>query len=196
MLDLPTIETFYEHFYSKKYRLKYRLKQSKKTVGVCRSFLALIDKKYSLHCVDKMFLWEYFIFQFNYWHDLTIKSFYNKLSIEYIVGKKAFDRWDKRDREFDWIIDDSKTIERLGVQKNVLFTDREQRTKVNKHDSSRAIRKQFHNTERGFACCIEFTTLFDGRDVSCVTCKFKQDCKELLRSNYPALYKERGLANG
>lgn len=194
MLNVAQIESYYSYFFKKKYRdHQYQFKQSKTTLSVCNSFLELVDKEYSLHSVGDTFLWDYFLFQFQYWHDLTLENkFTDKVVISFIVGKKAFDRWKKRNREYDWQIETYPIVNLYGVQKKELFTVHEQVKKVNKgFDSSKRIRKEYLNTESGFAMCVQFTTLFDPTDMSCIRCKNRSECKELLRVNYPRLHKER-----
>lgn len=189
MIDIGTIEKFYQYFYAKKYKQDgYRFKGTKTTRGVCKTFLELIDKEYSLHCVGDVFLWDYFLFQFDYWHNLTVTKFNDVVTIAYIVGEKAFDRYTGRNREYDWQMESYPIIELYGVHKKDVFTNREQPKKVN---SGAALKELYHNTERGFATCVEFTTLYDPKDKSCKDCIFKIDCQELLRVNYPMIYKNR-----
>jgi hypothetical protein len=194
MLNVAQLETFYSYFFKKKYKDQdYKFRRTKTTISVCNSFLELVDKEYSLHTVGELFLWEYYLFQFQYWHDLTLENkFTDKVVIAFIIGKKAFERWKGRDREFDWQIESYSIIPEYGVQKKDLFTVHEQKKKVNKrHDSSKPIRKRYLNTEEGFAMCVQFTTLFDTSDMSCIRCNSRSECKELLRVNYPRLFKER-----
>jgi hypothetical protein len=191
MLDIEVVEKFYQYFYVKKYRVKYQFKRTKTTNSVCTNFLKILDKKYSLVSLSEGFLWEYFLFQFHYWEDLTLQNqFSDKITIAFIVGKKAFERWETRNKEYDWQIETFSIVKAYSLDKKHLFTVREQKSKSH-FDSSKRIRKVFHNTDKGFATCIEMTTLFDPTDTSCTECIFRSDCKELLRVNYPNLYKER-----
>jgi hypothetical protein len=112
--------------------------------------------------------------------------------IAFVVGKKAFERWKDRDKEFDWQIETYPIIRLYDVQKSDLFTVHEQRTKVNRrHDSSKPIRKEYLNTKQGFAMCVQFTTLFDPADMSCIRCQSRNECKELLKANYPKIFEQR-----
>jgi hypothetical protein len=199
MLNVAQIESFYSYFYKQKYRdYKYSFKTTKTTESVCNSFLQLVDKKYSLHCVGASFLWDYFLFQFQYWEDLTLTNkFSDKIVLGWIVGKKAFQRWQERDKEFDWQIETYSIIATYELDKKYLLQcntcekPKIENPKSVPYDSSKPLRRQFHNTNKGFATCLEFTTLFDPKDISCIKCQFRTDCKELLKVNYPQLYKER-----
>lgn len=193
MLTVAHLEAFYNHFYQHKYKVPdYKLRQTKTTLSVCNSFLKIVDTKYSLHAVGEDFLWDYFIFQFQYWHTATLENNYSdKIIIAWIVGKKAFERWEERDREKDWMIDKAAIINLYGLDKNSLYTKREQVIQMNNYDSSAPIRKKYLNTDEGFALCVQFTTLFNPSDFSCIRCKNRVDCKELLRVNYSKLYQQR-----
>jgi hypothetical protein len=195
MLNIDLIEAYYQYFYRHRYKdFKYKFKRTKTTTSVCHSFLKIIDEEYSLHSVGQDFLWDYFLFQFQYWDDLYLKNgFSEKILIAWIIGKKAFQRWQFRDKEYDWQIDNSLIIEKYNLNKNDLFGFSEQIEKSNKSlfDSSKFIRKQYLNTDKGFAMCVEFTTLFDPKDMNCIRCNSRSECKELLKINYPNLFKQR-----
>lgn len=201
MLNVAQIETFYSYFYRQKYKdHKFTFNRTKATESVCNSFLKLVDKKYSLQSVGYDFLYDYFLFQFQYWHDLTLENkFSEKIVIAWIVGKKAFERWEERNQEFDWQMETYPIVNTYELDKKDVLTlckpyeepIQIQKSKSVPYDSSKRIRKQFLNTQKGFATCVEFTTLFDPADVSCIKCAYRTDCKELLKANYPRLYKER-----
>lgn len=202
MITVAQIESFFSYFYQKKYNEpKYKLRSTKTTISVCESFLKIADKEYNLHCVGKTFLWDYFLFQFNYWDELELENkFSDKIVIAWIVGKKAFERWKERDREYDWQLETSPIIGKYQLDQKYLFLVWESLEKPQSQssisvpfDSSKRIRKEHLNTENGFATCILLTTLFDPKDLSCIKCKSRSDCKELLRVNFPKLYNQRGL---
>lgn len=183
MLNVKQIENVYQYFYCKKYGNKIIPGRTETTKKVCQSFLDLLDKNYKLECVGKTFIWEYFLFQFHYWDELTVNSYTDKIAISFIVGKKAFQRYKDRNKDFDWQMDSYPIIENYRLLKGDLdvFFDKVQFRMV---DSTKNIRKMFHNTEKGFAICVQFTTLYEPANVTCITCKFKADCKELKRVNY------------
>lgn len=183
MLDVKIIEEIYKYFYCKKYGFKKMPVRTEKTVSVCESFLVLLDKKYTLQSLGKTFIWEYFLFQFNYWDELTLSGYNENIVISYVVGKKAFSRYLDRDKEFDWQFESYPIVEKYRLLKSdldIFFPTVDRKTT----DMSMDIRKQYHNTDKGFAACIEFTTLYEPAQLTCITCKFKTDCKELKRVNY------------
>lgn len=185
MLNIKIIEDVFQYFYCKKYGFKKIPAKTEKTRNVCENFLTLLDKRFGLPGLGKTFIWEYFLFQFNYWDELTVSAYSETISINFIVGKKAFKRYLDRDKEFDWQMDTYPIVAKYKLLKsdlNIFFAV----TEVKKPDVSvqMQIRKQFYNTEKGFANCVEFTTLYEPAQVCCITCKFKQECKELKRVNY------------
>lgn len=203
MLNISQIEAYYSYFYKKRYSLsKYDFKSTKTTRSVCNSFLDLVDKEYSLHSVGHTFLWQYFVFQFDYWNKAQLDNkFSDKVVIGWIIGKKAFERWVQRDKEFDWQISAGDFLTKYGFDINELVKiydlniDRKP-VNTNTYDSSKSIRKQFLNTERGFAICVQQTTLFDPKDLSCIKCNSRVECKELLRVNYPRIFNSRIVQGG
>ena len=192
MIDAAMLERVYTYFYQHKYSdYKYKLKKSKTTASHCDSFLKIIDKEYSLYAVTENFLWDYFVFQWSYWEDTSLENkFSNEVSLSWIIGKKAFQRWKERNQEHDWQIDKSWFADKYNLDKKELFAVRELKTE-SKFDSSKPIRKQYLNTKQGLAMCTEFTTLFDPKDFSCIRCESRTDCRQLLKANYPALYNVR-----
>jgi hypothetical protein len=196
VITVEVIEGFYQYFYNQKYSGKQQpFKRTDKTEKVCESFIKILDKNYSIHSIGLSFLWDYFIFQFNYWDELTVTAFNDKITIAYIVGEKAFKRWQTRNKEYDWQIEKSAVIAKYALNKGILLSKfyvkpNEQKSTFS---SSKQIRKQFLNTEKGLLMCTEFTTLYDPKDTSCILCHNKKECKELLRCNYPLLYRNRNL---
>jgi hypothetical protein len=195
IITIEVIEGFYKYFHNQKYSGKQPFKSTHKTEKVCESFIKILDKNYSIHSIGLSFLWDYFIFQFNYWDELTLESFNGKLEIGYIVGEKAFKRWQTRNKEYDWQIEKSAVIAKYALNKGILLSKfyvkpNEQKSTFS---SSKQIRKQFLNTDKGLLMCTEFTTLYDPKDTSCILCSNKKECKELLRVNYPLLYRNRNL---
>lgn len=59
-------------------------------------------------------------------------------------------------------------------------------------ESEERFKREYYNTSRGLLWCIANTTLFFHKSSLCVGCKFKDDCKEALKDNFPKLYVKRG----
>lgn len=177
---------FSDTFYFKKYIVEVN------TSNIADTFLSLLKKRFTFQSLGIDFLYQYLTFQFTYWNELTISAFDAKMKFAFIFGKKAFQRYLIRNEEYDWQLESNKVT--------ALVTKSSLKTKLNIKDSfdrasnAETIYKvKFHNTEEGFANCILYTSLYDPKDNHCNSCIFKQDCKELLRMNYPHIYNERTI---
>jgi hypothetical protein len=202
IFGVAEVTVYYQYFYQKKYNSpKYRFKPTPQAEKKIQIFLDLLEKRYSLETLGLNFFSNYFLFQFNRTHNQVFQRFASKagvpgrVQIYDIIGKTAFQYWLDRNTEYDWTLRDNefyklnkvslKEVESLieappGMIPLTVIRSEE----VEKH--------RFHNEPRGFLNCIEHTSLFNHRSLNCVTCKSKNDCKELLKNNYEHIYQERG----
>lgn len=192
MISLSDIVEYYQYFYSKKFEsAKYKFKPSEKGLKIISHFLDLIKTNYP--SMGRKFLWRYFSFQFNYWEDLELEAFFGKYRIELIIGVKAFKRWKERNKDFDFQIDDNNLKERYQIRQSDLINPIE---KVPIHYPYEELTKKlFFGEPKGFATCLQFTTLYDHLQRTCVKCPFKKDCKNILQKTYPKLYEHRGYTS-
>lgn len=188
------IHYLYTYFYSKIYNnSNYKFEPSSKSLESISKFLNLLDAKYKLECIGIHFLSMYFLFQFDYWSKLDIKAFNNKIQLNFIIGKKAFERYINRDSNFDYQIYESHLLNVISLNeiKNFFIED----TYLNKLNKFEEIEKnRFYNTDKGFLNCIQHTTLYYHISSHCIACKFKINCKDLLKNNYYNIYIVRDYA--
>lgn len=52
-------------------------------------------------------------------------------------------------------------------------------------------KERFFNSAKGRIWCIDFTTLHDENSKFCSKCKFAENCKKMLKTEYPKIYKIR-----
>lgn len=182
-------ELFYKKFYTNK---NYKFIPTEDALKKIEKFIILLDKQYKLETISLNFLISYFIFQFNYWSDLKIKSFNERISLSFIIGSKAFERWISRDQNFDWTLYTFKFTEKYGISISYIkdFFSEQEISQLNKAEEIE--KKRFSNTERGLLNCIERTTLFNHKSQICLLCKDKCDCKKLLKDNYYQIFIQRG----
>lgn len=193
MIDLEKIRGAYEYFYKKKYGNRdYKFELSPKSEKLIQNFLLLLERNYktNFYSLGNTFIWTYFIFQFRYWEDLEIESFSKRIVPAYILGEKAFLRYKERDQEFDWSIEESEIIQLYHLSKKTLGELLETSPRTNKQDET-YIKNLAWGTDLGFNTCLLYTTLYNKRDLCCIQCRYKVECKELLKSNYPKIYKTR-----
>ena len=190
------IHHLYQIFYAKKYgNEKYVFVPTEKALVQINGFLNIIDKKHKLESVGVNFFLRYFIFQFSYWENCNIVTFSERITLPLIIGNKAFQRYEERDKSFDWILYQSDFIKnyKINTQKIIsFFADECNESTLNLFEESE--KKRFFNTPRGFLNCVEKTTLYYHRSKHCLLCKNKDDCKKLLLQNYSSIYESRGYS--
>lgn len=186
MIQESDVIKTYEYFYKKIYSTeKYKYKPSEKAIKTIHNFLKLLDKKYNLQSIGTNFLYNYFLFQFDYWSKLEIEAFYGTMQIDYIIGKKAFTRFIQRNQDFDYMFAQYQIISQYQLRYDDIVIYKKQ-IKTNE-----TLKWLYHNLDRGLDTCIKYTTLYEPHHTSCITCNFKADCKKILRDNYPKLYDKR-----
>lgn len=152
---------------------------------ICDNFLIKINKQTPIITLSTTFLWRYGYFQYNYWRKILFEEKLSdkKLDFNFFYGNKAIERYNQRNQKFDWIM--PQIVEK---EFEVKLTKKKEKKIFTKNP----IRQLYLNTQRGFDACIVSTTLFDHQDSSCHICNYKHQCRELLKTNYPRIWKERG----
>lgn len=192
-IAIKTIYRFYDYFYNKKYGTNFLLSKTDKNDSVCQTFLELLEGQYGVCSHNTLF--NYFIFQFDYWETVKInKAYGGQIQLAYIIGKKAFNRYKNRDQSFDWKFSKLSIIQKYGLSEQDLI---EKPVKV-KHrvksgvDTEAAIKLASYNTEEGYELCGDYSTLYHHKSSICLGCNYQQKCKERLKGMYPGIYKDRG----
>jgi|SRR5690606_6231326 len=154
---------------------------NRKTVD---NFLKRLKKAYNINSIGEQWLRHYFRFQFAYWLDK--ENVKRKISLQWILGKKAFDRYQK------YMTGDNVDKINYYIEKNTSFIifDDEKSTENNDYEDQH--RAKYLNKDIGLLWCIHHTSLYKKSPI-CFRCKFRNECKELLKINYPLLYKKRCL---
>lgn len=179
---------FYEYFYKrKKNEFAYKLPRNEKLEKLINNFISYLEKHY-LTSPGQQFLWDYFVYQFNYWRNAELQVLNGKFRIELIIGKKAFLRFVDDSRDDKWVIKHSDIIRLYSLRKTDLIAA--DRPRYN-NSYEVPIKKKFHNTDRGFYICISSTTLFDSKHQPCQTCTFSNECKQLLKDKNESLFHSR-----
>ena len=121
----------------------------------------------------------------------STRDYSRVVRFSWIVGSAAIKRWNALPAETrTWCVRSSlKKEHKINTLKHKSQIS-ELLTKV--RPAEEAFKSEFHNTNRGLAWCIANTSLFFHKSGLCTTCKFKENCKEILRIEYPTVYKLRG----
>ena len=157
-------------------------------------------------------LFDYFNFQFTYWS--FIKESKNKngdynflIMLHWVLGKKALKRYLNKTSK-DTYFYHSNFYPKYNINKNDLIEllENKQYLVVEKEDiieedkiilinplnyKEEENKKRKYNTIEGFFICQQYTTLFKFNSNLCKNCKFKINCKKILKNNYPILYQKR-----
>lgn len=191
MIVVNDVIKYYQYFYKKKYKNdKYQFIPTDKTNKLITKFINEIGKHHHIQSLGNVFLWNYFIFQFNYWEGCEIESFSKRIVPTYILGDKAIERWFERDSEYDWTFNKCDIISNYGLNKGELI-QHEKHVYRGNHEID--IKLKYFNTQNGFDVCLTMTTLFNNKHLCCLECKFKKECKAILKETYPNIYAKRGF---
>lgn len=176
---------FYQRIYkSPGFQLDLDVNNQRKQVD---NFVKLISKHYPLQSIGTNFLIEYFCFAFHYWSDKVTKR---RISLNWIIGKKLFQRWlDKADSQKYF---DDRFLYENDINLDVLRFNLAQLEEKQGLDASEEIEKQRHRGEARLFHCLQYTTMYNHRSEICRMCSENITCKKLLKVEYPAIYRKRG----
>lgn len=174
-----TIVKCFEHYYSQIYNetgYRANIKAYQKHLD---NFPKLLEKNgYKVPSIGLEWINSFILFQLEYYLGLETTS---KIKLNWLIGKKAFDRYnsveDWKQKNY-WISINTSHLTKFELEQ--------------KQDNEYEInhRKKHHNTESGFLNCIKNTTLYIKHPI-CISCNFKDQCKKLLKENYPLLWRKR-----
>ena len=143
--------------------------------------------------IGENFLREFGEFNIRFFFTGDDNQYDNSRSIRFnwLYGKSSIKRWNKVNKR-----------ERVrAVRKDI-----KKRVKINvvKKSSSMYLmlnslkpveenfKAQFHNTKKGLSWCVANTALYFHKSALCVSCNFRDNCKEILRTEFPKVYNIRG----
>lgn len=190
-IDKELIIRFYTYFYQRRFNSpKYKYRPSERALKIINTFLKLLEKHFGLNMIGEEFLWGYFVYQFNYWRDAQLEAMYGKFRIELVIGKKALQRY--IDNEYDnmWVIGKSEILSKYDFNSSDLIPPAPVTPFTGAGEIK--VKQRFYGTSRGFLTCLETTTLYNHQHKCCLFCKFKNDCKQVLKDNYRNIYDKRG----
>lgn len=145
--------------------------------------------------IGEEFLRKYIEYGVQSWFNSGSERDYSRaVRFSWIVGSAAIKRWNALNAETRTFVVRSslKTEHKINTLKHRSQLS-ELLTKV--RPSEEKFKAEFHNTNRGLLWCVANTTLYFHRSSRCVTCLFKEQCKDILKREYPKIYKARGYGN-
>ena len=145
--------------------------------------------------IGEEFLRKYIEYGIQSWFNSGSERDYSRaVRFSWIVGSAAIKRWNALNAETRTFVVRSslKTEHKINTLKHRSQLS-ELLTKV--RPSEEKFKAEFQNTNRGLLWCVSDTTLYFHRSSLCVTCLFKEQCKDILKKEYPKIYKARGYGN-
>jgi len=189
------ISILFEYFVSKvSSRKDYEFKPHSREKQAIKNFADFLISRHK-KSIGPAFLFKYFSFQFEYWNSKETREKEKLAQISWIIGKKAFERWLIKSHDYWYFckngvlrlngIKFSEAQKLLGVERNIVNF-------VEINDLEELQKNKFFNQKKGFVYCLNNTTLFNDKSIFCEDCRFKENCKNLLGINYPAVFERRG----
>jgi len=189
-MDLHLLtERLYNHFYSRFYKKQFKLDLNlQKQSLLIDNFIGLLARHYQLESISVNFLINYFAWSFNRRFGQVTKR---DISLSWIIGKSTFKKWlEKKDEESYY---SGQFLATIGInvdelKKEILETGISN-GELNIAEENE--KKRFEDEVRLFHC-LQFTTLYNHKSLTCLKCINKTHCKSLLKIHYPRIFKNRG----
>jgi hypothetical protein len=142
-------------------------------------------------CIGKDFIKSFIDYGIHSWFNSSTDDIHKyNVRFSWIFSKKSIERY----RKFD-----DKTIAKItrkGLSNVVRKARNVQCNLIEVYTTVRIseenMKKQYHNTKKGLTWCVSNVSLYNHKSTYCASCLFKNDCKELLKVNFPKIYKARG----
>lgn len=185
MTDL--VIKYYNYFYCRvSGRMNYRFRPTRSEEAMIASFVTSVGES-----AGAMYLFKYFCFQFHYWHNLDTMFGKGNVQFNWVIGKKAFERW-KSNSEHNWYSYSTDLSNKFGIRMADLVkevkVELKQRVVVQHEDGDRML---YHNTPKGLIMCSDYTSMWEPLSKVCQSCTNVEECKIIMNSNYPSIYANR-----
>lgn len=157
-----------------------------------KAFQVFCDS-FDTNVIGMSFIKKYLEYQFQSWFNTGMEKDYSRtVRFSWMFGQKAIKRWRVFSPETNAKIVTSH-IKKLGIYKAKVVRETKIPELILKVRSvEENFKREYHNTKRGFAWCVANTTLYNHKSSLCVRCVFKNDCKEVLKEQYPKVFIKRG----
>ncbi len=180
--------SFYEYFYSRVTgNNRYSFKPTNSEISMIDNFIKLMGGG-----IGKLYLFKYFSYQFYYWHDKETRFGKGKVQLNWVIGKKAYERYDIK-KEEHWYSYSTDLGLKFGIYKSDLIPDVQKSdfnvVKLLPHED---IDRMLHlNTEEGLILCIDLTSMWHPKSKACSICINVDTCKLIMKDKYSMVYNLR-----
>jgi hypothetical protein len=190
-MNREIIIKLFEYFYQEVYHRKnFEFIPSSKELVTIDKFVELLQEVNSL---GEYWLFKYFSFQFKYWSEMKYKKFDGVL-VSYILGIKAFERFDNKNKDSDYFVDEF--IRKYRLDSDKVFGSSYYKKDLLKISVAEEIEKQriFIHSMR-LANCMLNTTMYNKLSEICMLCSKIRMCKIIQKEKYPEVYNLRNDKN-
>lgn len=169
--------TLYQYFSCKISRnnsfIFYPTKKQEKAI---QSLLDFFHEKYGKYSFSFDKLWEYFQYQFNYWHDKNTRFGKGNIMFDWVIGKKAFDRYNEA-VENKSIFYSTDIIDKYLLKKDEVLEIVDFESNSFLFELDEVERKRYLNTDYGLFHCLSLTNGYTEKSEHCKVCINKFECK-------------------
>lgn len=145
--------------------------------------------------IGEDFIRQFAQFGFNYYFGDGQNRYTVSVRFNWIFGSGMIGRW-KKAKSKAQISGIRKSISR-GLKSRYRLNTRRKNEDMTRivtevREIEEKFKSEFLNTKRGLPWCVANTTLYNHRSRVCLSCIYKSDCKEVLKTEYPGIWKTRG----
>jgi len=157
---------------------------------ICKFIRWVRVNKRTANNVD--FLIAYFEFQFSHYYGVQTKYGKNQIMFNWIIGQKAIQRYEQRDISKRWLVRLKNKNIKLNLKKVVNQFNKPKIKYENKlYNFEENEKKRYYNDPKGLFYCLITTTLYNPMSNLCLNCNNKEECKTLLKTEFPNTFKLR-----
>lgn len=186
------------YFYKKLYRkpCSTYVSESDKAMSSYNGFRVLLKDKYSTS-VGVEYIWNYGLFQFGRYLSKIeggTVGFNGEITPAMIFGKKAFEVFEKRRTDMDFITKGNPLIVKYKVSIDEFIKTAGisvNKPKLSTKSVVNNIKQIVIRYPDPLITCIDMTDLYNPLDKSCKKCVDKEKCIKMLAELYPKVFKER-----
>lgn len=167
-----------------------------------QNFIDYLDRVYGLDKIGLDFLVKWIEINFDFRIEKTdiFSHGDKKIMLSWIIGKTSIERYEKNK---DWLFTykrfnrkirktvHTRILEKFKEQLNPQQIIKQKQNFIDIKQYEENEKQRFHNKAKGLAWCIMNTTLYNHISEYCLMCNYREDCKKLLKTNYPKLFKIR-----
>jgi len=171
----------FEHYYRQIYNDSGFRVNKKSNDKLISNFFSLLEKEgYHLSSISSNLLEDYIRYQAQYWYS---KDTNRKPTLSWFIGKKALFRYlsEEDPEQYGYWV--SKNIGHLTPYNYKTFG-------ISEYEID--LREKYRTSSNTLLLCLENTSLYIKHRV-CLSCNHREECKALLKQNYPLLSRRREI---